>query len=476
MLHPLPAFQSGCWQPAAHCRAAGTAAMGSGEGGKHPDTSSCWARAAVQGSIHPALLLALLWLLGMPTAHGACGPPPPMTHSQPSSVEQLSSFPVGSRVTYMCLRGAIRIPGALDTVQCLPGSYWSELRDPCGLSCATPTSMHFAALSEVDEMINFYPVGFTVSYVCRPGYENISESQPTSTCLESLTWSEVPELCQRKSCGPPEAPPAGRILQPTDFLFGTHVNVLCDEGYQLHGRNFIRCWLKGDDVEWSELPTCELITCSSPPRISNGRHDGEGVEKFAYNSTVTYSCDSGFQLIGNVSIRCTRAENARGVWSGAVPQCKEKSPPVKLGIKPMERSPPPQGSQRRDLKPPKKTFTMEMKMSLYKKSLQNTNSFSSSSSFSRKPGSCATSALKFVMPLYKTQSSFSPGTHKQSPCSPKYRSISAVFPKAGCSENTWWSKAAAFCGKRSWAARRTWTWQKCCYHRFPIRCKRLFYL
>lgn len=56
--------------------------------------------------------------------------------------------------------------------------------------------MHFAALSEVDEMINFYPVGFTVSYVCRPGYENISESQPTSTCLESLTWSEVPELCQ----------------------------------------------------------------------------------------------------------------------------------------------------------------------------------------------------------------------------------------------------------------------------------------
>lgn len=55
-----------------------------------------------------------------------------MTHSQPSGVEQLSSFPVGSRVTYTCLYGAIRIPGLLDTVQCLPGSRWSELRDPCG--------------------------------------------------------------------------------------------------------------------------------------------------------------------------------------------------------------------------------------------------------------------------------------------------------------------------------------------------------
>lgn len=37
---------------------------------KNPDTSSCWACAAVQGSIHPALLLALLGLLGMPMAHG----------------------------------------------------------------------------------------------------------------------------------------------------------------------------------------------------------------------------------------------------------------------------------------------------------------------------------------------------------------------------------------------------------------------
>lgn len=65
-----------------------------------------------------------------------------------------------------------------------------------------------------------------------------------------------------------------------------------------------------------------VITCSSPPRISNGRHDGEGVEKFAYNSTVTYSCDPGFQLIGNESIHCTRADNAGGAWSGAVPHCK----------------------------------------------------------------------------------------------------------------------------------------------------------
>lgn len=86
------------------------------------------------------------------------------------------------------------------------------------MSCSTPTRLHFAALSEVDERINFFPIGFTVSYVCHPGYENISESSPTSTCLENLTWSEVAELCRSEYLLPPPllsvSSPQGWNLQP----------------------------------------------------------------------------------------------------------------------------------------------------------------------------------------------------------------------------------------------------------------------
>ncbi|NWW93603.1 DAF factor, partial [Rhynochetos jubatus] len=96
--------------------------------------------------------------------------------------------------------------------------------------CPAPTRLRFAALSQEDERINFFPVGTNVSYVCRLGYENTSESSPTSTCLENLEWSEAAELCRRRSCGEPGALPGGRTTVLTDLRLGARVNVFCDEG------------------------------------------------------------------------------------------------------------------------------------------------------------------------------------------------------------------------------------------------------
>ncbi|NXC54289.1 DAF factor, partial [Aleadryas rufinucha] len=161
---------------------------------------------------------------------GDCGPPPAMTHSRPASDEQPSSFPVGSRVTFTCAEGARKIPGLPDTTECLPGNLWSRLPDPCGRSCAAPTRLRFAALSKEDERRNFFPVGTNVSYVCWPGYENTSESSPSSTCLENLTWSQAAELCRRRSCGAPGALPGGRTGPLRDLQLGARVDVFCEDG------------------------------------------------------------------------------------------------------------------------------------------------------------------------------------------------------------------------------------------------------
>uniref|UniRef100_A0A674GTP1 Sushi domain-containing protein n=1 Tax=Taeniopygia guttata TaxID=59729 RepID=A0A674GTP1_TAEGU len=305
-------------------------------------------------------------------------------------------------------------------------------------SCSVPPRLRFAALSKEDERRNFFPVGTNVSYICRPGYENTSESSPSSTCLENLTWSQPAELCRRRSCGTPGALPGGRMGPLMDLHLGARVEVFCEPGYKLVGNNFIWCQLEGNDVEWSKLPTCELITCSPPPPISHGRHDGEGIEIFPYNSTVTYSCDPKFQLVGNGSIQCGSRDKTSGVWSGATPECKEKSSAARLGAKATERRAPPKSPQGNGTQPSKKALTWERKLSLYKKALQNTISPSQSSSFLRKPVSTnwAASEFRFVLPLYKSPKSYSVFS-KGSVCPPKYMGI---LPPPGCFQKLKWPK------------------------------------
>ncbi|KAM6044218.1 uncharacterized protein VSU04_013746 isoform 2-T3 [Chlamydotis macqueenii] len=171
-------------------------------------------------------------------------------------------------------------------------------------------------------MQNFYPVGVTVRYDCRPGYENTTGHLLTSTCLDNLTWSAVPELCQKKSCGIPANPEHGKVIT-NDHLFGARADVVCNRGYTLKGASpSIWCYLRGDGVAWSQLPACQAISCPPPPPIPDGKHNGNGTEEFTYDSVVMYACDPGLQLLGNKTLRCTTDNGVNGVWSGSPPECR----------------------------------------------------------------------------------------------------------------------------------------------------------
>lgn len=135
------------------------------------------------------------------------------------------------------------------------------------------------------------------------------------------------------------------------------------------------------------------------------------------------------------------------------------------------------GPQGNGIQASKKGLLREMKLNLYKKALQNTISSSQSSSFFRKSGqpwrdhdingtswvlpalkpqsfhffppyfcsvsrNWATSEFRFVLPLYKSQKSYS-ATSKGSMCPPKYMGI---LPPPGCSQKLKRSKDASFCG------------------------------
>ncbi|NWU99166.1 DAF factor, partial [Upupa epops] len=161
---------------------------------------------------------------------GDCGPLPDVNYAEPpEDTKAQGSFPVGFRVTYRCQPGYVKRPQHSDTTKCLANSQWSNLPEFCGRSCPSPRHVLFAKISPEDERQNFYAVNFTVRYECRPGYENSTQQLPTSTCLDNLTWSDVPKLCHKKSCGAPAEPAHGRVLAK-NHLFGTQANVVCDRG------------------------------------------------------------------------------------------------------------------------------------------------------------------------------------------------------------------------------------------------------
>lgn len=64
------------------------------------------------------------------------------------------------------------------------------------------------------------------------------------------------------------------------------------------------------------------VLCEQPPSIGNGVHNGTGGTTFPLGSVVVYSCNDGFNLVGDRAIQCLAKTQDRGVWSTPTPECR----------------------------------------------------------------------------------------------------------------------------------------------------------
>ncbi|XP_043572153.1 sushi, von Willebrand factor type A, EGF and pentraxin domain-containing protein 1 isoform X1 [Chiloscyllium plagiosum] len=194
------------------------------------------------------------------------------------------------------------------------GSYTCTCRPPYtgdGKNCTDPISCkdpgrptHGLALGDV------HFVGGQVTFSCEEGYQ--LNGTETITCLEDGLWSHTLPHCQARSCGIPGIPTNG-TTEGTEFTFGEKVVYSCNKGYVLSGAAEISCLANGS---WShETPTCEPLMCPTPQDTDSGRYDLNGI---TYLSTVSYTCNSGYQLQGPSTLTC----NSTGQWNGTAPVCE----------------------------------------------------------------------------------------------------------------------------------------------------------
>ncbi|XP_051888571.1 seizure 6-like protein isoform X2 [Pristis pectinata] len=166
--------------------------------------------------------------------------------------------------------------------------------------------------------------GTMITYQCDPGYDILGSD--TLTCQWDLTWSSDPPFCEKimYCTDPGDVKHASRTISDTKLLVGSTIQFSCDPGFILDGNALVTCYSRetGTPLWTSKLPHCapeESVACENPGLPENGY---QILYKRLYlpGETLTFMCYEGFELVGEVTIRCIIAHPSH--WSGPLPLCK----------------------------------------------------------------------------------------------------------------------------------------------------------
>uniref|UniRef100_A0A8C2AZW3 Sushi, von Willebrand factor type A, EGF and pentraxin domain-containing protein 1 n=1 Tax=Cyprinus carpio TaxID=7962 RepID=A0A8C2AZW3_CYPCA len=243
----------------------------------------------------------------------SCGPPPQVDHALPDAGHQL----FGDTAIYFCDDGYIA--GNNTKLFCNAQGVWAP-PDGFGIPhcianfCQRPPDLPHAILDSINKPK--YASNTEVSYKCEEGF--VLNTTGTLRCMIGGEWTPSPlDIgCMPVRCSKPDSIEKGYV-SGNNYSFGAVIAYSCDKGYFIRGEKRRICKANG---EWGGvLPTCQPISCPSPPRLANGFIQVNTILKnsYVYSSRVTYACNDGFRLTGKPDRICM----ANKQWSN-------NSPPV----------------------------------------------------------------------------------------------------------------------------------------------------
>ncbi|KAB0366586.1 hypothetical protein FD754_010742, partial [Muntiacus muntjak] len=166
--------------------------------------------------------------------------------------------------------------------------------------------------------------GARITYQCDPGYDIVGSD--TLTCQWDLSWSSDPPFCEKiMYCSDPgEVDHSSRLVSDPVLLVGATIQYTCNPGFVLEGSSLLTCYSRetGTPIWTSRLPHCvseESLACDNPGLPENGY---QILYKRLYlpGESLTFMCYEGFELMGEVTIRCILGQPSH--WNGPLPVCK----------------------------------------------------------------------------------------------------------------------------------------------------------
>uniref|UniRef100_A0A8C6KVP5 Sushi, von Willebrand factor type A, EGF and pentraxin domain containing 1 n=1 Tax=Nothobranchius furzeri TaxID=105023 RepID=A0A8C6KVP5_NOTFU len=262
-----------------------------------------------------------LWVGGVPSCR-------PVECSIPKQIASgkvvYRKLQFGHSATYSCRRG-YRLKGP-QALRCLANGEWHSDPPACvQISCSPPQPIENGFVEGQD-----HSFGVTIFYSCFPGFQLLGQDHLT---CEEFGWSSSVPVCVPSDCGLPPHVDFGDYIRVTEydpppkdsvtasvldlnFLHQTVIEYRCHLGYNISSHTRLVCQ---EDGRWNgTAPSCLPAECETPPSPEHGRLK---VTDSSLGSVVRYSCEDGYQLVGEPVRQCLSGQ----LWSSDAPVCRPVS-------------------------------------------------------------------------------------------------------------------------------------------------------
>ncbi|XP_063154589.1 P-selectin [Candoia aspera] len=227
-----------------------------------------------------------------------------------------AEFAYQSTCQFACEPGFF-LAGAKTTI-CLATGHWSSPLPACQvIECPKLDAPQNGELN-CSHPHGSFAYNSSCAFSCDMGFVRVGTSQ--LQCTDLGKWTAATPSCKAATCPFLHRPANGHLkcLHPhSHFAYGSSCNFSCNAGFQLIGLVTLDCTALGNWTQ--EMPYCKAVQCTPLKTLENGKENcSNPYGLFAYYSSCTFSCSSGFELAGSEQLNCTD----QGNWTGETPICE----------------------------------------------------------------------------------------------------------------------------------------------------------